>query len=140
MRGTSVLSKLLGLILLRRTMSASTSLLEGLLTGAAAIFVLGLVFTILIASLIAGGIYVSYNTLVAHGMDPLTAGIIIGSVILLILAVLFAILIVSIIRIGKLPKHFVTTESEIAKTANRIIDAFMAGFEGKPLALSKGPN
>lgn len=130
----NLLSKLLGLILLRRTVSAGTSLLEGLLTGVASIFTLGLVFSILVSSLITGGIYVSYNALVAHSGDPMRAAVFVGSAILLMLAFILIVLAVSISRIGKLPKHFAGTESELAKSANQVIDSFLAGLEGKPLS------
>ncbi len=128
-----MLDKILGLILLRKAMFASTSLIESLLAGIAVIFILALIANVLIASLIVGGIYVAYNALIAYNVTPLTAAVIVGLSILLILAIILIAILLLTHRIKRVPQHFLSRESIIARNINHVIDSFLEGFNAVSL-------
>ena len=130
-----MLGKIAGMILLQRTVSASSTLLESLLAGMAAIAVLALIATLLFASLIMGGIYVGYQALLASGFTAQAAALVTGGVIFCLLIVAVVAIIACIRKIRGIPKRLVTNEAPMINIVSQIADAFTEGFR-KPQAKS----
>jgi len=126
--GASMLEKIAGFLLLRKSISAGTSLIESLLVGMALVFMLGLLASMLLTSLIAGGIYVAYHVMIAHGVVPLTADYILGCVIFLMFMIIVLAAMLFAYRISYIPKQLVSADSAIGRHVNEAIDAFADGF------------
>jgi len=127
-----MLGKIAGFLLLRKTLSVSTSLIESLLVGMAFVFMLSLVASILFTSLIAGGIYVAYQGMITHGVEPLAAACILGGIIVLVLAVIIMAAVLLAYKISHIPKQLTLVESGISRHINDVVDAFSEGFNAVP--------
>lgn len=125
-----MLAKLVSLLLLRKSISVGTSLLESLLVGMALVFMLGLLASMLFTSLIAGGIYVAYHAMLAHGIAPLTADYLLGGIIFMALIIIILSAVIFAYRISHIPKQLMTSDSVIGKHITEVIDAFADGFTG----------
>jgi hypothetical protein len=134
-QSVALLGKIAGFILLQRTMSASTSLLESLLAGLAAIAVLALVSALLFGAFILGSVYVGYQALLASGYTALQAALIAGGAILCLLLAAITGILFYIRKIRGIPKRLVMNEAPVAGAVSHVVEAFVEGFR-KPQAKS----
>lgn len=130
---TALLGKIAGLILLQRTVSASSSLLEKLLAGMAAIAVLALIATLLFGSLLLGGVYIGHQTLLASGFPEQTANLITGGIVLCLFLIAIIGIILCIQKIRDIPKRLIKNEAPAVNAVGNVVDAFVEGFR-KPQA------
>ena len=125
--------RIIGFILLRKTLSAGTSLVESLLVGMAVVLLLGLIASILLASLIGGGIYVSYHAMLSYGITPFLASCIIGGTLFMLLLLIMLTIIMCVLRIKTIPRRLITVESKFTEPFNKVVDAFINGLNNTPV-------
>lgn len=124
----SLLSRLLGLWAVGKTVSSTTPLFMRLLLGMAAITLFAVFAAVLLALIGAGLVYVAYIQLMAHGFSEAHTLLIIGGVLV---ALLFATVMVVRYhwrRAYKLTQKILLLQTPITGRINRIGEAFMSGF------------
>lgn len=127
-----MLEKIASFLILRKAISANASLIGSLLVGVALVFLLGLIASLLITALIAGGIYVLYHTLIAHGVTSLMAAYIVGSIILMALIIVILLAVFCLFRIKEIPRQLTAAETRLNRHIDIVIGAFMDGLEAAP--------
>ncbi len=123
-----MLGKIAGLLLLKKTMSASSSLLENLFAGLVVVAVLSLMATLLLGSLILGGVIFGYQALLTSGYEAQTAALIMGGAVLCLLVIILAAIVLCIRKLRKIPKRLVINEAPALNIVSNITDAFVEGF------------
>lgn len=123
-----VISKLLGLWVIGRTVSSTTPLFMRLLLGMAAITVLAILATILTGVLIVGALWFIYFQLVTYGVDPAMAVTTLGGLILALVALTLIFARNYWIRVRRISQRISYMQAPIAGRFSTIADAFVDGF------------
>ena len=125
----SIASKLFGIWAVNKTVSSTGSLFLRLLAGMAAITVLALTSVIIIAMLIAGGAWLSYNQMVSANIDPQAAALIIGSLLLALLSSIILSAKSYYLGLQHTLKNTMDFQAPVGGNLTRAIEAFLNGFD-----------
>lgn len=124
----SLLSKLLGIWAVGKSVSSTTPLFMRLLLGMAAITLFAVFAAVLMAFIMTGLVWVSYVQLLAHGITQLHAILIIGAVLVAILGIALLALRHYWRKACRLSKRIMFMQSPLTGRLNQISEAFMSGL------------
>lgn len=124
----SLLGKILGFALMRRSMSNVTPLFNHLLTGVAVVVGLSIIIAIMVGILLTGGLYIFYESLILHGLDIDLARAVIGLMVLFIIVILAVMVYSSVKKIKLIPHQIMDTQNPVSARANAVWNAFMDGL------------
>ncbi|MBY0406849.1 MAG: hypothetical protein K2Q01_04100, partial [Rickettsiales bacterium] len=131
-----VIGKLIGVLMAGRSLSASTPLVNRLLTGIAVIVGLAILSAILAGVLVVGMLYGAYAILVAHGLEQDMALIVVGALTLGLIAMLVRQLVLNIQEIKAIPTQIIGKQNRMAERASKVGAAFLDGLLSPPAASS----
>jgi predicted permease len=127
----SLLSRLLKIWLVGRTVSATTPLLMRLVVGIALVSLLVALGAVLLAILIGMVVWFAYGQLIANGATDYQAMATIAGSILLLLTLIALWIRVHWLRSMGLIRNIAYLRTPISGRINMFSDAFMAGFNNK---------
>ena len=130
----SLLGKIIGVMMAKRTIADVTPMFHRLLVGIAAIVVLSILSSLLAGVLMLGLIYAAFTALVNHGLEPEAAMMIIGAVIVILTAFMVNQIFVSIKKIKHIPAQVLPKQNPLADRATKAGYAFIDGFMSGPPA------
>jgi len=127
----SPLGKLLGIVMVQRTLS-TTALFQQFLWGIAVFIIFTVIAGALLSALLIGGLCAAYHALVLYGLEPQAAQVTIATLTLLIAVIIGAILYVKIHRLHAALPHLLRAQSPIAARINEVTDSFLDGLMNPP--------
>ena len=127
------MEKIIGFLLLRKSMSDSGSLIVSLLAGMAAVAVLTLVAGLLFCVLLLGSIYTGYYILLSAGVAPLTAALILGGILLCSFIICTIAILTLVKRISRIPRRVTGINTPFGDQIGVVVDSFIDGFNTPPL-------
>ena len=127
----SLLSRILGLWAVSRSVSATAPLFMRLLFGMAAITFFAVFAAVLVAIIAATGLWYSYGVLIAHGATPQIAIMILALVVLLLVIMAVMALQYYWNRVSELAKRLFYLQSPVYGRVHTIADAFMHGYHAR---------
>ena len=125
---TALLSRVASVMLARRAMASSSSLLESLLAGLMAVAILALLATLLIGFLIVGALFVGHDLLMQQGFTYAQSSLVIGGLVAFMLLVVAGAALQQLRKIKSIPKQLIMNEVPGVSLASNVIGSFMDGF------------
>ncbi len=126
----SLVTKIVTLILMRRSMPVGTPLLQRLLTGVALVLVIALVASMLLGVWMMGLFYFIYQLLITSNVAPQVAMLSVGTAMLITVIAMFAVAVSYGRRLSKIPPKIVAQEMPVAYRVNNVASAFVDGLMG----------
>ena len=123
--------RLLSIWAFSRTVTSTTPIFMQLLTSMAAITLLAVFSAVVIAIILAGAIWLSYATLIAHGVSAAVAALLIGSAMLALLLATFIVMRYYWCRATSFCTQLLTKQSPLTGRITQLTDAFMQGFNAR---------
>lgn len=127
----SLISRLLGIWAVGKTVSATTPLFLRLLRGMAVITLFAVLAAILLAVLIVGAVWLAYVQLVAAGIAANAAILIIGLVLIAMLLGVAMVVKHHCSKAAHLCRAILHAQAPVSNRIHRLSDAFMSGFGAK---------
>lgn len=123
----AILEKLLGVVVVQRKLSANT-LFQQILWHLVISVVLSVILGVLLSSLLIGGAYAAYHSLLLNGLDSLAALVVIGVIALLTISLIYGIFRIKIQTLKNTVRRLLNLQSPIASRLNHITDSFIEGL------------
>lgn len=124
----SMISKVLGIWAVSKTVSATTPLFLRLILGMAAITVMSVVAAILIVMLITGGLWMFHSQLILAGATPALALMMTGLIVLLMLAIMAMVAQNYWRKVKHITTRMMNMQAPVSSRMTGLADAFMDGF------------
>ena len=129
-----LLGKLLGLWVIGRTVSSTTPLIMRLISAVAAIAALAAVGMLVFAILMVGGVWATYNQLVAHDFTQGQASAMIGAGLVIILVGLVIAVQQYMERVHLTLRKIAFAQAPVGSRVSGIFEQFTKGYSTPPTA------
>ncbi len=128
----SIISNLLGMWAIGKTISNTTPIFTKLLLGVVAVTAFAVFASVLAAMLLVGGTWFLYVQMIAHGADNDIAALTIACLLIALLAMSAIIMREYIYRIRRISKRIIYMQTPLTTRLTNLADAFASGLLHTP--------
>lgn len=132
MAAMNMFGKLVALMLANQNFADNSRLIRGFLSNLATILILLLILTMMVGTLVVGGLYTGYLSLLANGWTTYEALSLLGSIIFVLVLALSALLIFRLKQLKTVPRQFIYIQPPFTNRLLGIGQAFVNGLMQKP--------